>query len=115
MPRTRRKFRLPHPEPTDALTYARFTGVSTFMRVPHITDPEELEVALIGVPFDGRTTYRSEPRFGPRHVREQSAIIRPWNPALQVKPLPRQGTADIVDLTVNALTIQDTLRPIDNV
>src|SRR2546429_6513311 len=93
MPRTRRKFRLPHPEPTDALTYARFTGVSTFMRLPHITDPEELEVALIGVPFDGGTTYRSGPRFGPRHVREQSAIIRPWNPVLQDRKSTRLNSS----------------------
>jgi agmatinase len=113
MPRTRRKFRLPHPEPTDALTYARFTGVSTFMRLPHITDPEELEVALIGVPFDGGTTYRSGPRFGPRHVREQSAIIRPWNPVLQVNPFARYRTADFGDLPVNPLSIEDTFRRIE--
>ncbi|PYT62046.1 MAG: agmatinase, partial [Acidobacteria bacterium] len=58
MPPTGRRFRLPHPQPTDALTYARFTGIPTFMRLPHITEPGELEVALIGVPFDGGTTYR---------------------------------------------------------
>ena len=113
MPRTRRKFRLPHPEPTDALTYARFTGVSTFMRLPHITDPEELEVALIGVPFDGGTTYRSGPRFGPRHVREQSAIIRPWNPVLQVNPFAKHRAADFGDLPVNPLSIEDTFRRIE--
>jgi len=58
MPQSRRKFRLPHPQPVDALTYARFTGISTFMRLPHISQPEELDIALIGVPFDGGTTYR---------------------------------------------------------
>src|SRR5438445_6151771 len=45
----------------------------------------ELEVALIGVPFDGGTTYRPGTRFGPRHVRAQSAIIRPWNPVLYLR------------------------------
>src|SRR5271154_2230045 len=65
----RRIFRLPHPEPLDALSYARFTGIPTFMRLPHIAQPEELDVALIGVPFDGGTTYRPGPRFGPRNVR----------------------------------------------
>ena len=113
MPRTSRKFRLPHPEPTDALTYARFTGVPTFMRLPHITDPEELEVALVGVPFDGGTTYRSGPRFGPRHVREQSAIIRPWNPVLKVNPFAKRRTADFGDLPVNPLSIEDTFRRIE--
>src|SRR5947199_10862403 len=106
MPRTRRKFRLPHPEPTDALTYARFTGVSTFMRLPHITDPEELEVALIGVPFDGGTTYRSGRRFGPRHVRGQSAMIRPRKPVLQVSSFGRRRAADLGDRPVNPRSIE---------
>jgi agmatinase len=113
MPATRRKFRLPHPEPTDALIYARFTGVPTFMRLPHITDPEELEVALVGVPFDGGTTYRPGPRFGPRHIREQSAIIRPWNPVLKVNPFAKHRTADYGDLAVNPLSIKDTFRRIE--
>ena len=104
---------MPHPEPTDALTYARFAGVPTFMRLPHITDPEELEVALVGVPFDGGTTYRPGPRFGPRHVREQSAIIRPWNPVLKVNPFANRRTADFGDLPVNPLSIEDTFRRIE--
>jgi agmatinase len=113
MPRTGRKFRLPHPEPTDALTYARFTGVPTFMRLPLITDPRELEVALVGVPFDGGTTYRPGARFGPRHIREQSAIIRPWNPVLGVNPFAKRRTADFGDLPVNPLSIEDTFRRIE--
>ena len=113
MPQSRRKFRLPHPEPTDALTYARFTGVPTFMRLPHITDPEELEVALVGVPFDGGTTYRPGPRFGPRNVRAQSSIIRPWNPVLKVNPFEKHRTADFGDLAVNPLSIEDTFRRIE--
>jgi agmatinase len=114
MPPTGRRFRLPHPEPTDALTYARFTGIATFMRLPHITEPEELEVALIGVPFDGGTTYRSGPRFGPRRIREQSAIIRPWNPVLKVNPFAKRRTADFGDLSVNPLSIENTFRRIES-
>jgi len=114
MPSTRRKFHLPHPEPTDALTYARFTGVPTFLRLPHITDPEELEVALVGVPFDGGTTYRPGPRFGPRNIRAQSAIIRPWNPVLKVNPFAKFRVADFGDLPVNPLSIEDTFHRIED-
>jgi agmatinase len=110
---TGRRFRLPHPEPTDALTYARFTGIPTFMRLPLITEPGELEVALIGVPFDGGTTYRPGPRFGPRHIRQQSAIIRPWNPVLKVNPFAKHRTADFGDLSVNPLSIEDTFGRIE--
>src|SRR5213082_1800149 len=112
MPQSQRKFRLPHPEPTDALTYARFTGVPTFLRLPHIADPEELEVALVGVPYDGGTTYRPGPRFGPRHVREQSAIIRPWNPVLNLNPFDKFRIADYGDLSINPLSIEDTFQGI---
>jgi agmatinase len=113
MPKPCRAFRLPHPQPTDALTYARFTGISTFLRLPHITQPEELEIAIIGVPFDGGTTYRPGPRFGPRHVRAQSAIIRPWNPILKLNPFAKFRVADFGDLPVNPLSIEDTFRRIE--
>jgi agmatinase len=108
-----RAYRLPHPQPTDALEFARFTGIPTFMRLPHITQPEELDIAIVGVPFDGGTTYRPGPRFGPRHVRTQSAIIRPWNPVLKVNPFAKHRIADFGDLSVNPLSIEDTFRRIE--
>ncbi len=113
MPKPRRAFHLPHPQPTDALTYARFTGISTFLRLPNITQPEELDIAMVGVPFDGGTTYRPGPRFGPRHVRAQSAIIRPWNPILKLNPFAKFRVADFGDLPVNPLSIEDTFRRIE--
>src|SRR5271168_4954064 len=113
VPKPRRTFRLPHPQPLDALSFARFSGVPTFMRLPHIPQPEELEVAIIGVPFDGGTTYRPGPRFGPRHVRVQSAIIRPWNPVLHVNPFAKHRVADFGDLSVNPLSIEDTFARIE--
>jgi guanidinobutyrase len=78
------------------------------MRLPHIPDASRLDVALIGVPFDGGTSYRTGPRFGPRHIREQSAIIRPYNPVLRVSPFDRLRVADYGDLSVNPLSIEDT-------
>ena len=75
-----RKSTQPYPAPLDGLVYPRFSGIPTFMRLPHITRPEELDVALVGVPFDGGTSYRPGPRFGPRNIRVQSAMIRPYNP-----------------------------------
>jgi guanidinopropionase len=111
--KSRRSFRLPHPQPVDALEYARFTGVPTFMRLPNITQPKELDIAIIGVPFDGGTTYRPGPRFGPRNVRVQSAIIRPWNPVLKVNPFAKYRVADFGDLPVNPLSIEDTFGRIE--
>ena len=98
----------PHPMPMNALDYPRFAGIPTLMRLPNVTDASRLDVALIGVPFDGGASYRPGPRFGPRHIREQSAIIRPYNPVLKLNPFDCLRVADYGDLSVNPLSIEDT-------
>jgi len=107
-----KKIAKPHPQPVDALVFPRFSGVPTFMRLPHIPRAEELDIAMIGVPFDGGTTYRPGARFGPRNIRVQSAMIRPWNPVLQVNPFAKWRIADFGDLSLNPLSIEDTYHRI---
>jgi agmatinase len=102
----------PHPMPVDALDYPRFAGIATFMRLPHIPDEHRLDIALIGIPYDGGTTYRTGPRFGPRRIREQSAIIRPYHPVLDLSPFELLRVADYGDLSVNPISIEDTYRKI---
>ncbi len=102
----------PHPTPVNALDYPRFAGIPTFMRLPHIPDAKRLNVALMGVPYDGGTSYRPGARFGPRRIREQSALIRPYNPVLNVNPFECLRVADYGDLSVNPLSIEDTFRRI---
>jgi len=103
-----KKLSEPHPMPVNALEFPRFAGIPTFMRLPHIADASRLDVALIGIPFDGGTSYRTGPRFGPRHIRQQSAMIRPYNPVLEVSPFERLLVADYGDLSVNPVSIEDT-------
>jgi len=107
-----KKIAKPHPLPVDALVYPRFSGVPTFMRLPHVPDAKDLDLALIGVPFDGGTTYRPGPRFGPRNVRVQSAMIRPWNPVLKLNPFEKWRIGDFGDLSINPLSIEDTYQRI---
>jgi agmatinase len=102
----------PHPQPVDALVYPRFSGISTFMRLPAATIADDLDIAVIGIPYDGGTTYRPGPRFGPRAVREQSAIIRPWNPVLNLNPFEKWRMGDCGDLSINPLSIEDTFERI---
>jgi hypothetical protein len=104
----------PYPAPLDGLVYPRFSGIPTFIRLPHITRPEKLDVALVGVPFDGGTSYRPGPRFGPRNIRVQSAMIRPYNPVLKINPLEKLRIADFGDLPVNPLSIEETYRLIQD-
>jgi agmatinase len=97
-----------HPQPVDALVYPRFSGISTFMRLPAAHLAEDLDIAVVGIPYDGGTTYRPGPRFGPRAVREQSAIIRPWNPMLNLNPFEKWRVGDCGDLSINPLSMDDT-------
>lgn len=108
-----KKLAEPHPQPINALENPRFAGIPTFMRLPYIPDAKRLDVAIIGVPFDGGTSYRPGPRFGPRHVRQQSAIIRPYHPVLDIRPFDVLRVADYGDLAVNPLSIEDTFQKIE--
>ena len=56
-------------QPRQSFTSPRFAHPATFMRLPHVEDPHGLDVAIVGVPFDGGTSYRPGARLGPREVR----------------------------------------------
>ena len=78
------------------------------MRLPYVESPAGLDVALCGIPFDGGCSYRSGARMGPRHVREQSSLIRPWNSALRVHPFERLRVADCGDVDAVPVSIEAT-------
>ncbi|MBX8486345.1 arginase family protein, partial [Pseudomonas cichorii] len=62
----------------------RFGGIATMLRLPHVQAPEELErldAAFVGIPLDIGTSLRSGTRFGPREIRAESVMIRPYNMA----------------------------------
>src|SRR5258705_5890615 len=98
----------PRPAPVDALVYPRFSGIATFMRLPHTPRAQELDIALIGIPYDGGATYRSGPRFGPRNVRAQSCMIRPWNPVLNVDPFSKWRVGDYGGPSTYPRSLRDT-------
>ena len=82
------------------------------MLLPAVTSLEGLDVALIGIPYDGGTSYRPGARFGPRAVREQSSLIRPWHPVLKVHPFERLRVADCGDVDVAPISIERTYEAI---
>ena len=102
-----------HPRPTDAFTSPRFGQIATFMRLPHVASPAGLDVALYGIPFDGGCSYRPGARFGPRHIREHSSLLRPWNPSLRVHPFERVRVADCGDVDIVPISIEGTFAAIE--
>jgi guanidinopropionase len=99
--------------PTDAALVPRFAGVPSFMRLPMLDDPALVDVAFVGVPFDGGTTNRAGARHGPREMRNQSSLIRRIN-ANGVAPYDHLRVADLGDCPVNPINVMDSLTKIEH-
>jgi agmatinase len=84
--------------PPDASRAPRYTGIRTFARLPHVRDPEGVDVAVVGAPFDTATSYRSGARFGPEAIRAGSTLLRPYHPALDIDVFAGQSVVDWGDI-----------------
>ena len=86
--------------PPDATRAPRYTGLRTFARCPHVRNPEGVDVAVVGVPFDTATSFRSGARFGPEGIRAGSLLLRPYHPPLRVNVFEDQSVVDWGDLEI---------------
>jgi agmatinase len=93
----------------------RYAGPATFALLPRVDQigANDLDIAIVGVPFDGGVSYRPGARFGPTHVRESSRLLRPYNPALGVSPFGVQQVADAGDVAVNPFSIEEAVGQIE--
>ncbi len=91
---------MPRFVPEDSLASPRFTGPATFARLPYVRTLEEVDVAVVGVPFDTGVTYRVGGRFGPNAVRAASVMLRPYNANLDVKPFDLLSCVDYGDIAI---------------
>ena len=85
-------------QPLSGNELARFSGPNTFMRLPQATRFDGLDVAVVGVPMDIGTSWRSGTRFGPKQVRAESAMIRPYNMGTGAAPFGSLQVADVGDV-----------------
>lgn len=100
-------------QPVSGFELPRFAGIPTFMRLPHVPLDDirlaEVDVGLIGVPWDSGTTNRPGPRHGPRSLRDASTMIRAENGATGVRPYELVNCADLGDVAPNPADIADTM------
>jgi agmatinase len=89
----------PH-RPVDAQVSPRFAGIKTFMRLPHVTTLDGVDVAAVGIPFDTGTSFRPGPRFGPEAIRAASVLLRPFHPAFGIELFERLSVVDYGDVSV---------------
>ncbi|MEL7115814.1 MAG: agmatinase [Pseudomonadota bacterium] len=103
-------------KPISGMDLPRFAGVPTFMRLPHLGLEDariaEVDVGLIGVPWDSGTTNRPGPRHGPRQLRDMSTMIRAEHGATGVRPYELVNCADLGDVGPNPADIQDSMTRI---
>jgi|TARA_B110000908_G_C10267179_1_gene465428 guanidinobutyrase len=92
----------------------RFGGIATMMRLPHVPDARGLDVAFVGVPFDIGTSNRSGARFGPRQIRSESCLIRPYNMATRAAPFDSLQVADIGDVAINTFNLEKSMGIIES-
>ncbi len=102
--------------PVSGFDLPRFAGIPTFMRLPHVAPDHprfgELDVALVGVPWDSGTTNRPGPRHGPRQLRDASTMIRAEHPVSGMRPFEAMACADVGDVAPNPADIQVSMARI---
>ncbi|MDH3467277.1 MAG: agmatinase [Gammaproteobacteria bacterium] len=84
----------------DPMQRPRYTGLPTFMRAPYSEQWSDIDVGLVGIPFDGGVTNRPGARHGPREIRNQSSLMRRINQATGICPYDLCRVADLGDAWV---------------
>lgn len=100
-------------QPVSGMDLPRFAGVPTFMRLP-LVGPDhprrkDVEIGILGLPYDGGTSNRPGARHGPRALRDASTMIRARHPVTGVRPFAARRVADLGDIGPNPVDMADTL------
>jgi len=91
----------------------KFAGIKTYLRLPHLQATQGIDFAVVGVPWDGATSYRTGQRLGPDAIRKVSVTLRPYNLALDVGIFEHCCGVDYGDLSVVPGYIEDTYDKIE--
>ena len=100
-------------KPVDPRRSPRFSGIKTFMRLPHVKTTEGIDFAIVGVPCDAGASFRTGQRSGPEAIRSVSALLRPHNPTLDVSIFDYCSGVDYGDLPVVPGYIEDCYKKIE--
>ena len=96
-------------QPLSGNSMPRFCVIASMMRLPVATSATGLNAAFIGVPLDIGTSHRPGTRFGPREIRSESSLIRPYNMATGAAPFDTLQVADLGDVPINTYSLDKSL------
>jgi guanidinobutyrase len=96
-------------QPLSGNAMPRFGGIASMMRLPVATSAQGLNAAFIGIPLDTGTSHRPGARFGPRQIRAESCLLRPYNMATGAAPFDALQVADLGDVPINTYSLAKSL------
>lgn len=99
-----------HNQPLGGNTMPRMGGPATMMRLPSQPTAEGLDACFVGIPMDIGTSNRSGTRLGPRQIRDESRMIRPYNMATRAAPFDKMQVADIGDVPINTFDLKKSVE-----
>lgn len=100
--------------PADATLVPRYAGLGTFARLPQRESVSDYDIAIIGVPYDGGTSYRPGARFAPAGIREASRLLRPgYHTELDITPVSRAQFVDAGDIACTPYNISKAVSQIE--
>jgi guanidinobutyrase len=102
-----------HHQPLSGNAMPRFAGPATMMRLPAVETAASLDACFVGVPLDIGTSNRSGTRYGPRQIRAESALIRPYNMATGAAPFDSLSIADIGDVAIDTFNLTQSVTIIE--
>jgi guanidinobutyrase len=91
----------------------RFAGPATFMRLPSAEAPDGIDVGFVGIPVDAGASNRPGARYGPRGIRTESVMIRPYHMASRAAPFDSLQCADLGDVPVNTYHLPKTIAIVE--
>ena len=101
-------------QPLSGNEMPRFAGIASMFRLPIQQTAKGLDIALIGVPLDIGTSNRNGTRFGPRQIRTESVMVRPYGMATQAAPFDSFQIADIGDVALNPYDLTKCIALIED-
>ena len=100
-------------QPLSGNEMPRFGGIASLFRLPVQATAENLDVALVGVPLDCGTSNRAGSRYGPRQIRAESVLVRPYAMATGAAPFDSFQVADTGDVALNAYNLEKSIALIE--
>lgn len=101
-------------QPQNGNEMPRFAGRATMMRLPYCSGPQGLDAAFVGIPLDLGTSQRAGTRYGPRHIRSESVMIRPYNMATGAAPFDSLQVGDLGDVPINTYSLLKSVDIIED-